>query len=72
MVRPQKQTENARNISINLRVTQQEREMIDMLADARGMEKTTMIITLCREYIENNKALMDAYKVLKAARKSNQ
>ncbi len=69
MVRPPKDSEAARNISINLRVTQQEKEMIDTLADARGLDKTTLLITLCREFMNNNKALMEAYEVLKAARK---
>ena len=69
MVRPPKDSEAARNISINHRVTQQEKEMIDTLADARGLDKTTLLITLCREFMNNNKALMEAYEVLKAARK---
>ena len=69
MVRPPKDSEAARNISINLRVTQQEKELIDTLADARGLDKTTLLITLCREFMNNNKALMEAYEVLKAARK---
>lgn len=69
MVRPPKDSEAARNISINLRVTQQEKEMIDTLADARGLDKTTLLITLCREFMNNNKALMEAYEALKAARK---
>ena len=69
MVRPPNDSEAARNISINLRVTQQEKEMIDTLADARGLDKTTLLITLCREFMNNNKALMEAYEVLKAARK---
>lgn len=69
MVRPPKDSEAARNISINLRVTQQEKEMIDTLADARGLDKTTLLITLCREFMNNNKALMEAYELLKAARK---
>ena len=69
MIRPPKDSEAARNISINLRVTPQEKEMIDTLADARGLDKTTLLITLCREFMNNNKALMEAYEVLKAARK---
>ncbi len=70
MVRPLKDSEAARNISVNLRITQQEKEMIETLADAKGMDKTTLIITLVREYMENNKALLDAYEVLKVARQT--
>lgn len=69
MARPLKEPGKTRNVSVNIRITEQEKEMIEVLADARGLEKTTLLITLVKEDMERRKELMDMYYKMQELRK---
>ncbi len=66
MIRPLKESGKTRNFSVNIRLTQEEKEMIDTLAAARGMEKTALIVELVREDMENRKELVQKYQETQA------
>lgn len=66
MIRPLKESGKTRNFSVNIRLTQEEKEMIDTLAAARGMEKTALIVSLVREDMENKKELVQKYQETQA------
>ena len=66
MIRPLKESGKTRNFSVNIRLTQEEKEMIDTLAAARGMEKTALIVSLVREDMENRKELVQKYQETQA------
>ena len=66
MIRPLKESGKTRNFSVNIRLTQEEKEMIDILAAARGMEKTALIVALVREDMENRKELVQKYQETQA------
>ena len=62
MNRPLKESGKGRNVSVNIRLTQEEKELIDTLAGARGMEKTALLITLVKEDAERRKELVNKYQ----------
>lgn len=69
MIRPLKESGKARNVSVNIRISEAEREMIDTLADARGLDKTTLLVTLVKEDMERRKDLLEAFRKMQALRK---
>ena len=69
MARPLKDVNNARNVSVNIRITEQEKELMETLADARGLDKTSLIVTLVKEDMERRKELIDIYYKMQELRK---
>ncbi|GEM_PF-6298251 len=69
MIRPLKESGKARNVSVNIRISEEEKEMIDTLADARGLDKTTLLVTLVKEDMERRKDLLEAFRKMQALRK---
>ena len=69
MIRPLKESGKARNVSVNIRISEEEKEMIDTLADARGLDKTTLLVTLVKEDMERRKELLEAFRKMQALRK---
>ncbi len=69
MIRPLKESGKARNVSVNVRISEEEKEMIDTLADARGLDKTTLLVTLVKEDMERRKDLLEAFRKMQALRK---
>lgn len=68
MIRPLKETGSGRNVSVNIRITEAEKEMIETLADARGLDKTTLLITLVKEDMERRKELLEMFHKMQALR----
>jgi len=69
LIRPLKESGKARNVSVNIRISEEEKEMIDTLADARGLDKTTLLVTLVKEDMERRKDLLEAFRKMQALRK---
>lgn len=69
MIRPLKESGKARNVSVNIRISEEEKEMIDTLADARGLDKTTLLVTLVKEDMERREDLLEAFRKMQALRK---
>ena len=69
MIRPLKESGKARNVSVNIRISEEEKEMIDTLTDARGLDKTTLLVTLVKEDMERRKDLLEAFRKMQALRK---
>ena len=69
MIRPLKESGKARNVSVNIRISEEERAMIDTLADARGLDKTTLLVTLVKEDMERREDLLEAFRKMQALRK---
>lgn len=66
MIRPLKESGKGRTVSVNIRLTQEEKAMIDTLAGARGLEKTALIVTLVSEDMERRKELVQKYQETQA------
>ncbi len=69
MIRPLKESGKARNVSVNVRISEEEKEMIDTLADERGLDKTTLLVKLVKEDMERRKDLLEAFRKMQALRK---
>lgn len=66
MIRPLKESGKGRTVSVNIRITEAEKEMIDTLASAMGVEKTALLVTLVKEETERRKELISRYKETQA------
>ena len=68
MIRPLKESGNSRKVSVNIRITEAEKEMIEILAGARGLEKTSLLITLVKEDMERRKELLEMFRKMQELR----
>lgn len=68
MIRPLKESGNSRKVSVNIRITEAEKEMIEILAGARGLEKTTLLVTLVKEDMERRKELLEMFRKMQELR----
>ena len=69
MARPLKETGVGRNVNVSIRITEAEKEMMETLADARGLDKTTLLVTLVNEDMERRKELLEMFHKMQALRK---
>ena len=69
MARPLKEAGQQRNVAVNIRITEQEKKMLETLAAARGIDKTTLVVSLVREDMERRKDLIDMYYKMQELRK---
>ena len=66
--RPLKEGGNSRHLLINIRMTDEENAMLETLAEARGMDKTALIVALVKEDTERRQELMDMLAKMKELR----
>ena len=66
--RPLKEEGKNRSVPVNFRITEEQKEMLDTLAAARGLDKTTLFVTLIREDMERRKELLDMYRKMQELR----
>ena len=69
MVRPLKESGSGHTVNVSIRITEAEKEMIETLADARGLDKTTLLVTLVKEDMERRKELLEMYHKMQELRK---
>ena len=69
MVRPTKEAGKARSIPVSVRLTEQEKADLELLAAARGMQTTNLVVTLIKEDLQRRADLIAAYKKMAALRK---
>lgn len=69
MNRPLKESGKARNVPVNFRVTEEQKEMLDTLAAARGLDRTSLFVTLLQEDTERRKELLEMYRKMQELRK---
>ena len=69
MVRPTKEAGKARSIPVSVRLTEQEKADLELLAAARGMQTTNLFGTLVKEDLQRRADLIAAYKKMAALRK---
>lgn len=68
MIRPLKESGSGRTAAVNVRMTEAEKEMLETLADARGLDKTALIITLIKEDTERRKELLEMFRKMQELR----
>ena len=68
MIRPLKEAGQQRNVAVNIRITEQEKEMLETLAAARGLDKTTLVVSLVREDMERRKELLEMFRKMQELR----
>ena len=69
MVRPTKEAGKARSIPVSVRLTEQEKADLELLAAARGMQTTNLFVILIKEDLQRRQDLIAAYKKMAALRK---
>lgn len=68
MVRPLKESGSGRTVAVNVRMIEAEKEMLETLADARGLDQTKLIITLIKEDTERRKELLEMFRKMQELR----